>query len=81
MILLGEYIIFTSNGLNQIYNERTLEFMENVIRISGIGDPQGFLPDGATLQSILCPKNTRDCLHAWTTTSHPTELAPVTADV
>ena len=33
---------------NQIYNERTLEFMENVIRISGIGDPQGFLPDGET---------------------------------
>ncbi len=31
----------------QIYNERTMQFMKNVIRISGIGDPQGFLPDGA----------------------------------
>ncbi len=80
-MMLGEITLFTSNGLNQIYNERTLEFMENVIRISGIGDPQGFLPDGETLQSILSPKNTRGCLHAWTTTSHLTKLAPVTADV
>jgi len=24
-----------------------MQFMKNVIRISGIGDPQGFLPDGA----------------------------------
>ena len=34
----------------QLYTERSLQFMENVIRISGIGkgcDTQGFLPDGA----------------------------------
>lgn len=36
--------------LAQLYTERSLQFMENVIRISGIGkgwDTQGFLPDGA----------------------------------
>lgn len=31
--------------------------MENVIRISGIGDPQGFLPDGETLQFIFLLNN------------------------
>ncbi|KAK9835216.1 hypothetical protein WJX81_006372 [Elliptochloris bilobata] len=30
---------------SNLYTERSLEFMENVIRISGIGEPQGFLPD------------------------------------